>query len=128
MRVREAQERLGIQDTIVVLERTGNYHLIPKRAFAKAGFETRIVHPFATKQLRTPAAPGNNTDENDLFAQHRDSVGFGLCEWDLESPYREMQLRARHRLKLVENTAALGCRIREHLRTAMPGYSSSFHV
>ena len=45
--IREAQQRHDIQDTIVV-ERTGNYYLAPKRAFAKAGFETRVVHPFAT--------------------------------------------------------------------------------
>ena len=49
--IREAQKQHDIQDTIVVVERTGNYHLVPKRAFAKAGFETRVVHPFATKQF-----------------------------------------------------------------------------
>ena len=125
--IREAQEQHGIQDTIVVLERTGNYHLIPKRAFAKAGFETRIVHPFATKQFRMPADPGNKTDETDLFAQHRAAVsGFGLCEWDLESPYREMQLRARHRRKLVETTSSMACRIGEHLHMSMPGYCNFF--
>ncbi len=48
--IREAQRQHDIQDMIVVVERTGNYHLAPKRAFAKAGFETRVVHPFATKQ------------------------------------------------------------------------------
>ena len=48
--IRQTQQQHNIQDTIVVVERTGNYYLIPKRAFAKAGFETRVVHPFATKQ------------------------------------------------------------------------------
>ncbi len=41
--IRQAQEQHNIQDTIVVVERTGNYHLPPKRAFARAGLETRTV-------------------------------------------------------------------------------------
>ena len=72
--IRQTQKEHDIQDTIVVLERTGNYHLPPKRAFASAGFETRIVHPFATKQFRMPADPGNKTDHTDLYAQHRASA------------------------------------------------------
>ncbi len=107
--IRQAQQQHDIQDIIVVVERTGNYHLPPKRAFASAGFETRVVHPFATKQYRMPADPGNKTDETDLYAQHRAAVaGFGLRELELESPYRELQLRARHRRNLVEKSAAMG--------------------
>ncbi len=125
--IREAQEKHDIQDLIVVVERTGNYHLPPKRAFAKAGFETRVVHPFATKQYRMPADPGNKTDGNDLNAQHRAAVaGFGLCEFELESPYRELQFRARHRRNLVEKGAAMACQIREHLHLAMPGFANLF--
>ena len=89
--IREVQEQHKIEDIIVVVERTGNYHLAPKRAFAKAGFEVRVIHPFATKQYRMPANPGNKTDETDLYAQHRAAIaGFGLCEWELESPYRDL--------------------------------------
>ena len=72
--IRKAQVQHGIQDMIVVVERTGNYYLPPKRAFAKAGFEVRVLHPFATKQFRQPADPGNKTDETDLYAQHRAAV------------------------------------------------------
>jgi transposase len=127
LQIREAQQLHDIQDMIVVVERTGSYHLAAKRAFAKAGFETRVVHPFATKQYRMPADPGNKTDTTDLFAQHRAAVaGFGLCEWELESPYRELQLRARHRRNLVEKGAAMACQIREHLHLAMPGFASLF--
>ena len=83
--IRQAQQQHDILDTIVVVERTGNYHLPPKRAFSRAGFETRVVHPFATRQYRMPADPGNKTDETDLYAQHRAAVaGFGLCELELE--------------------------------------------
>ena len=125
--IRQAQRQHDIQDTIVVVERTGNYHLPPKRAFASAGLETRVIHPFVTKQYRVPADPGNKTDETDLYAQHRAAVaGFGLCEFELQSPYRELQLRARHRRNLVEKSAALACQIRDHLHLAMPGYANLF--
>ncbi|QEG35359.1 IS110 family transposase [Bythopirellula goksoeyrii] len=126
-RIQQAQAEHDIQDTIVVVERTGNYHLPPKRAFARAGFETRVVHPFATKQYRVPANPGNKTDKTDLHAQHRAAVaGFGLCEYELESPYRELQLRERHRRNLVEKGAGIACQIRDHLHLAMPGFASLF--
>ena len=125
--IREALQQHDIQDIIVVVERTGNYHLAPKRAFAKAGFETRVVHPFATKQYRMPDDPGNKTDGNDLKAQHRAAVaGFGLRERELESPYRELQFRVRHRRNLVEKAAAIVCQIRDHLHLSMPGYSTLF--
>ena len=47
-----------IKDQVVAIERRGDYHEIPRRAFTKAGFEVRIVHPLATKQHRLPADPG----------------------------------------------------------------------
>ena len=53
--IHQVQQKHDIQDLIVVVERTGNYYLPAKRAFAGAGFETRIVNPFATKQYRMPA-------------------------------------------------------------------------
>ena len=126
--VRQAQTQHHIQDTIVVVERTGNYYLAPKRAFARAGFETSVLHPFATKQYRLPADPGNKTDETDLYSQHRAAVaGFGLCEADLQPPYRSLQMRARHRRKLVEKATSLACQIREHLHLGMPGYAALFY-
>jgi transposase len=125
--IRQAQQQHDIQDMIVVVERTGTYYLAPKRAFAKAGFETRVVHPFATKQYRMPADPGNKTDETDLHAQHRAAVaGFGLFESELEPLYRTLQLRVRHRRSLVEKASALACQIREHLHLGMPRYAALF--
>ena len=125
--IQQAREQHGIEDLIVVVERTGNYYLTPKRAFARAGLETRVLHPFVTKQYRAAANPGNKTDETDLHAQHRAAVaGFGLCEYELEPPYRALQLRARHRRNLVEKSSALACQIREHLHMALPGFGSLF--
>ncbi|MDQ5807997.1 MAG: transposase, partial [Actinomycetota bacterium] len=75
----------GLRDLLVAVERTGRYHRPVQRAFAAAGFETRLVHPFATKQLRQPADPGNKTDDTDLAAIHRAAVnGFGLAERPLD--------------------------------------------
>ena len=45
--VRRTIEQRGIGDIIVCIERTGNFPMPVKRAFAAAGFETRLVHPFA---------------------------------------------------------------------------------
>ncbi|MCA9167932.1 MAG: transposase [Planctomycetales bacterium] len=125
--IRQTQQAHDIQDTIVVVERTGNYHLPAKQAFSRAGLETRVLHPFATRQYRMPANPGNKTDETDLYAQHRAAVaGFGLLELEWDSPYRDLQLLARHRRNLVEKSSALACQIREHLHLSLPGYAGLF--
>src|SRR2546428_1770539 len=80
-RVRQAVAVHDLGDCLVAVERTGRYHRVVQGAFTAAGFETRIVHPFATKQFRQPADPGNKTDDTDLAAIHRAAVtGFALCE------------------------------------------------
>ena len=87
--VRLAAKEQGLQEVLVSVERTGNYHRPVQRAFAAAGFETRVVHPFATKQFRQPANPGDKTDDHDLTAIHRATVtGFGLIEAPLDEAYR----------------------------------------
>ena len=74
-----------------------------------------------------PANPGNKTDENDLYAQHRAAVaGFGLREFEWDPPYRDLQLLARHRRNLVVKSSSLACQIREHLHLSMPGYAGLF--
>jgi hypothetical protein len=45
---------------------------------------------------------------------------------ELEAPYRDLQLRARHRRNLVDKAAFLACQIRDHLHLAMPGYAGLF--
>lgn len=125
--VRLAQQQHNIRDVLVTVERTGNYHLPAQRAFVRAGFETRVVHPFATKQFRLPADPGNKTDETDLYAQHRAAVaGLGLKEPDWDETHRRLQLRIRYRRDLVQKSSALACQIREHLHLCLPGYAKLF--
>jgi transposase len=101
-----------IHDIIIVIERTGKFHHPPKRAFAAAGFEVRIVHPFTTKQFRQPAHPDTKTDDTDIAAISRAAVnGFGLNEVPLPEEYQQLRLWARHRRDLVRKATALRCQI-----------------
>jgi len=105
--VRATAREHGLKEVLVAVERTGNYHRPVQRAFAAAGFETRVVHPFATKQFRQPANPGDKTDDHDLAAIHRATVvGFGLIEAPLDGLSRRLRLLVRHRRDLVRKCAA----------------------
>lgn len=129
LQLRESLEQYQIKDLVVAIEQTGTYHRPVKRAFAQAGIETRIVHPFATKQLRLPDAPGNKTDDIDLIAIHRATViGFGLLESPPDPLYTRLQVWIRHRRDLVEKRAALQCQIREHWEATLPGLGALFDL
>jgi transposase len=126
-RVRERLSRAGIRDQVIALERTGEYHRPIQRAFRNAGFEVRMVHPFATKQFRQVADPGNKTDDTDLAAIHRAAVnGFGLIEPTLPSDYSQLRILIRHRRDLVQKTSMLCCQLHEHIHATMPGYANCF--
>jgi transposase len=123
----EALDQHGIKDHVVAVERTGRYHGPIQRAFAKAGSEVRIVHPFTTKQFRQPANPGNKTDDTDLSAIHRAAVnGFGLLEPEPEPIFVRLQLLARRRRDLVRKKVTIQQQMHEHLQSFMPGYSKCF--
>jgi hypothetical protein len=125
--LRDAVARHALGDVLVVVERTGRYHHVPRRAFAAAGFDVRIVHPFATKQFRQAQDPGTKTDDTDLVAQQRAAVnGFALVEAPLEPSWQELQLLIRHRRSLVFKASTLCCQITEHLEAALPGYAACF--
>jgi len=125
--VRAAFAKHDIQDSIVAIERTGRYHQIVQRTFAAAGFETRLIHPFATKQYRQPADPGNKTDDTDLLAIHRGALnGFALCEPEWGPSWRTLQLLVRHRRSLVQKCTTLCSQIHEHLEAALPGLAKCF--
>jgi hypothetical protein len=49
----EACQTEGVADSIVAVEMTGIYHKPLQRAFRKAGFDTRIVHPFTSSHYGT---------------------------------------------------------------------------
>src|SRR5262249_36131472 len=53
--LRRAIAEHDLRDTIVAVEQTGSYHRPVKRAFAAAGFDTRLVHPpISRPPPRTP--------------------------------------------------------------------------
>ena len=125
--VRQAFADHQLRDGLVAIERTGRYHRHVQRAFAAAGFETRIVHPFATKHYRQPVDPGNKTDDADLGALHRATVtGCALLEATRDEAWTTLQLLVRHRRDLVRKGAALNCQIRDHLEAALPGFAACF--
>jgi transposase len=126
-RVRQAMRQHELGDLVVAIERTGEYHRPVQHAFRQAGFETRLVHPFTSKQYRQPADPGNKTDDTDLAAICRATThGFGLLEPTWPDAYVSLQLLRRHRRDLVDKKTILQCQIREVLHAAMPGYAECF--
>ncbi len=126
-RIRQAQTEHDLRDLIVVIERTGEYHRPVQRAFRAAGWEVRLMHPYATKQYRQPADPGNKTDDTDLSAIFRGAVnGFGLMETPWPDAYQQLQALRRHRRDLVRKASRLRCQIREVLHAMMPGYAELF--
>jgi transposase len=126
-RLRHAQQEHDLRDLVVLVELTGEYHRPVQRAFRAAGFETRLVHPFTSKQYRQPADPDNKTDDTDLAAIFRAGThGFGLLEPTLPEEYLTLQLLRRHRRDLVDKNSMLCCQIREVLHAAMPGYAECF--
>jgi transposase len=124
--LRQAIAAHELRDVTVAIEQTGAYHRPVKRAFSAAGFETRIVHPLTSKQLRLPADSGNKTDDTDLNAIHRAAVnGFGLIEPKVDPTHAELQMLARHRRDLVGKNATLRVQIHGELDALLPGLSAA---
>ena len=123
--LRQAVEKHDLKDVIVAVEMTGTYHKPPMRAFRKAGFETRLVHPFASSYYRQPEHGDQKTDENDLDSIFRAAVnGFGLIEKPVDAIYQQLQILARHRRDLVKKRSKLQCQTRHHLELALPGFGA----
>lgn len=125
--LRDACEQHHIRDHIVAVEMTGTYHRPVQRAFRKAGSETRLVHPFASRHYRLPGSADIKTDDKDLESIFRAAVnGFGLLEPTWDETYQQLQLLARHRRDLVGKRAKLQCQIRNYLERCLPGYAALF--
>jgi transposase len=124
--LRQAQATHDLRDLVIAIERTGAYHKPVQRAYAAAGYETRIVHPLASKPFRVIADPGNKTDDTDLLALFRATVnGFGLLEPKRDEIYIKLQLLARHRRDLVIKNAALRNQIHVELDALLPGLAAT---
>ena len=127
--LRAATSRFALADLFVAVERTGDYHRLVQRAFRDAGYETRIVHPFASRQFRQAEHPGDKTDDHDLLGIHRAAVvGFGLLEPPLDDTFLNLRALVRHRRDLVHKVSAVQQQMREHLHATLPGFTSLFEV
>ncbi|MCH8147693.1 MAG: transposase [Planctomycetes bacterium] len=114
----------GLTDTIVAVEMTGIYHKPVQKAFRKAKFDTRIVHPFASNHYRQPLHPDAKTDDNDLEAIFHAAVkGYGLATFPVGEVYQSLQAVSRHRHNLVKQRARLMVQIRRLLHQTMPGFA-----
>jgi transposase len=122
--VAEACQTEGLTDSIVAVEMTGIYHKPVQRAFRKAGFDTRIVHPFASNHYRRPLHPDEKTDDHDLEAIFHAAVkGYGLATLPVGEVYQSLQAVSRHRHNLVKQRSRLMVQIRRLLHQTMPGYA-----
>ena len=116
----------GIEDLVVAIERTGRYH-VPIRNALRTHWDIRMVHPFATKQLRQPVNPGQKTDLTDLRAIVRAMmVGYGTREEDLPEAWADWRELNRERECLVSKRARLRVQIQERIEGLMPGFSALF--
>lgn len=125
--VTEACKAEGLTDSIVAVEMTGVYHKPVQRAFRKARFDTRVVHPFASNHFREALHPGEKTDDNDLEAIFHAAIkGYGLATLPVSNTYLSLQAISRHRHNLVKQRGRLMVQIRRLLHLAMPGYGDLF--
>ena len=116
-----------LRDLVVVVERTGRYHLPVKRAFTTAGYDVRVVHPMIARYFRQAAHPDQKTDDTDLEGIFQAACnGYGLLEAPWDPIYSELQLWARYRRDLVHKSTLLCCQILEHLESCLPGYVRCF--
>lgn len=127
LQARAACDQAGIVDSIVAVELTGVYHKPVVRAFRKADFETREVHPYASKHYRNVSHPDRKTDDNDLEGIFQAAChGFGLIKPPVDEVYQTLQIYARHRRNLIQQRSRLQVQIRNLLHQAMPGYADLF--
>jgi transposase len=125
--VREVCQSEGLTDTIVAVEMTGIYHKPVYRAFRQAGFDTRIVHPFASSHYRRPLHPDAKTDDHDLEAIFHAAVkGYGLATLPVGEVYQSLQAVSRHRHNLVKQRARLMVQMRRLLHQTLPGFADLF--
>lgn len=126
-RVAEVCKSDGLTDMIVAVEMTGIYHKPVQRAFRKARFDTRIVHPFASNHYRQPLHPDAKTDDNDLEAIFHAAIkGYGLATLPPGEVYQSLQAVSRHRHNLVKQRSRLMVQIRRLLHQTMPGFADLF--
>ena len=126
-RVADVCQAERLTDSIVAVEMTGIYHKPAQRAFRKAKFDTRVVHPFASNHYRRPLHPDAKTDDHDLEAIFHAAVnGYGLATLPVGEVFQSLQAVSRHRHNLVKQRARLMVQMRRLLHQTMPGFADLF--
>lgn len=124
--VRQEMGRHGLKDLVVAIERTGRFHQ-PVRTVLRRHWTIKMVHPYATKQLRQPADRGNKTDPTDLLAILRAMIaGYGTDEEELPDWWAGWRLVGREREAFVRNRAIVRERIQDRMQAILPGYTGLF--
>jgi transposase len=125
--VADTCKSIGLTDCIVAVEMTGVYHKPVQRAFRQAGFDTRIVHPYASSHYRRPLHPGDKTDDHDLEAIFHAAInGYGLATLPVSEEYHSLQAISRHRHNLVKQRSRTMVQIRRLMHLTMPGFADLF--
>jgi transposase len=126
-RIKQACREEGLTDTIAAVEMTGIYHKPVQRALRKAGFDTRIVHPFASNHYRRPLHPDTKTDDHDLEAIFHAAIkGYGLVILPVGEVFQSLQAVSRHRHNLVKQRSRLMVQMRRLLHQTLPGFADLF--
>jgi transposase len=125
--IAKACQQGRLTDSIIAVEMTGIYHKPISRAFRQAGFDTRIVHPFASNHYRNSLHPDLKTDDHDLEAIFQAAVnGYGLASLPVSEVYQSLQAVSRHRHNLVKQRSRLMVQMRRLLHQTMPGFADLF--
>lgn len=125
--VTDACQSAQLSDYIIAVEMTGIYHKPVFRAFRKAGFDTRLIHPYASSHYRRTLYPDDKTDEHDLDAIFHAAInGYGLASFPVSEEYLALQNLSRHRCNLVKQRSRTMIQIRRLLHMTMPGFADLF--
>ncbi len=116
-----------LSDCVIAVEMTGIYHKPVFRCFRKAGFDTRVVHSYASSHYRRTLHPGDKTDDHDLEAIFHAAInGYGLAVLPVSEEYLALQALSRHRCNLVKQRSRTMVQIRRLLHMTMPGFADLF--
>jgi transposase len=119
----------GFVDSIAAVEMTGIYHRPVQNALRKAGFDTRLVHPYASKHYQQRIHPNDKNDDKDEEAIFLAAInGFGLATFPVDEAHASLQAVARHRRNLVKHRSSLQVQIRCLIHQCMPGFADQFQL
>jgi len=125
-RVKALCQSHRLKDLVAGIERTGRLH-VPIQQTLRPFWTVELVDPYAVKQLRQAADPGNKTEGTDLPAITRAiRVGLGTREADLPPLWLDWRQVNRAREDDVALRVTLRQHIQERIEALMPGFAHLF--